>query len=235
MSEERLNENMEQAETMADYEAELEASFKKADGSDVWEKFAKTMEEKTVISVEVAEVVNGGVTVSLDGVRGFIPASKLAASYVENLDEWVGKTVEVIVITVDEERKKLVLSGREVAREKERAERRARMEQCKVGEILEGTVDTIKDYGAFVTLENGLSGLVHVSRISSQRIKHPSVVLKEGQPVKVKIVGIKDGKLSLSMKDAEEREAQEEPVNFNYHENGQATTGLGALLKGLKL
>lgn len=306
LTEEKLNENMENAETMADYEKELEASFKKVKEGDiltgtvigvtdsqvivdlkyyaegiirreditddpdynmqeeihvgdeisgtviktddgegnillsrksandtlVWEKFERMLEERTVVSVKVAEVVNGGVTAYLEGVRGFIPASKLAASYVENLDEWVGKTVEVTVITVEKDRKKLVLSGREVAREKERAEKRKKIEKCEVGAVMEGTVDTLKDYGAFVTLENGLSGLVHISRISSQRIKHPGVVLKEGQTVKVKIIGIKDGKISLSMKDAEPEETEEV---FDYHENGQATTGLGALLKGLKL
>lgn len=306
LTEEKLNENMENAETMADYEKELEASFKKVKEGDiltgtvigvtdsqvivdlkyyaegiirreditddpdynmqeeihvgdeisgtviktddgegnillsrksandtlVWEKFERMLEERTVVPVKVAEVVNGGVTAYLEGVRGFIPASKLAASYVENLDEWVGKTVEVTVITVEKDRKKLVLSGREVAREKERAEKRKKIEKCEVGAVMEGTVDTLKDYGAFVTLENGLSGLVHISRISSQRIKHPGVVLKEGQTVKVKIIGIKDGKISLSMKDAESEETEEV---FDYHENGQATTGLGALLKGLKL
>lgn len=306
LTEEKLNENMENAETMADYEKELEASFKKVKEGDiltgtvigvtdsqvivdlkyyaegiirreditddpdynmqeeihvgdeisgtviktddgegnillsrksandtlVWEKFERMLEERTVVPVKVAEVVNGGVTTYLEGVRGFIPASKLAASYVENLDEWVGKTVEVTVITVEKDRKKLVLSGREVAREKERAEKRKKIEKCEVGAVMEGTVDTLKDYGAFVTLENGLSGLVHISRISSQRIKHPGVVLKEGQTVKVKIIGIKDGKISLSMKDAEPEETEEV---FDYHENGQATTGLGALLKGLKL
>lgn len=306
LTEEKLNENMENAETMADYEKELEASFKKVKEGDiltgtvigvtdsqvivdlkyyaegiirreditddpdynmqeeihvgdeisgtvikaddgegnillsrksandtlVWEKFERMLEERTVVPVKVAEVVSGGVTAYLEGVRGFIPASKLAASYVENLDEWVGKTVEVTVITVEKDRKKLVLSGREVAREKERAEKRKKIEKCEVGAVMEGTVDTLKDYGAFVTLENGLSGLVHISRISSQRIKHPGVVLKEGQTVKVKIIGIKDGKISLSMKDAEPEETEEV---FDYHENGQATTGLGALLKGLKL
>ena len=306
LTEEKLNENMENAETMADYEKELEASFKKVKEGDiltgtvigvtdsqvivdlkyyaegiirreditddpdynmqeeihvgdeisgtviktddgegnillsrksandtlVWEKFERMLEERTVVPVKVAEAVNGGVTAYLEGVRGFIPASKLAASYVENLDEWVGKTVEVTVITVEKDRKKLVLSGREVAREKERAEKRKKIEKCEVGAVMEGTVDTLKDYGAFVTLENGLSGLVHISRISSQRIKHPGVVLKEGQTVKVKIIGIKDGKISLSMKDAEPEETEE---IFDYHENGQATTGLGALLKGLKL
>ena len=173
MSEERLNENMENMETMADYEKEIEESFKKNEDTPVWEKFTKLMEEKTPLQVEIAEVVNGGVTAYVDGIRGFIPASKLAASYVENLEEWVGKTIDVLVITVEEERKKLVLSGRELAREKEQEEKKKRVEQCQVGAVMEGTVETIKDYGAFVRLENGLSGLVHVSRISSQRVKHP--------------------------------------------------------------
>ena len=194
------------------------------------------MEEKTPLQVEIAEVVNGGVTAYVDGIRGFIPASKLAASYVENLEEWVGKTIDVLVITVEEERKKLVLSGRELAREKEQEEKKKRVEQCQVGAVMEGTVETIKDYGAFVRLENGLSGLVHVSRISSQRVKHPGAVLKEGQTVKVKIVGIKDGKLSLSIRDAQEKEEEElqQEEFFDYHENGQAATSLGSLLKGLK-
>ena len=194
------------------------------------------MEEKTPLQVEIAEVVNGGVTAYVDGIRGFIPASKLAASYVENLEEWVGKTIDVLVITAEEERKKLVLSGRELAREKEQEEKKKRVEQCQVGAVMEGTVETIKDYGAFVRLENGLSGLVHVSRISSQRVKHPGAVLKEGQTVKVKIVGIKDGKLSLSIRDAQEKEEEElqQEEFFDYHENGQAATSLGSLLKGLK-
>ena len=99
---------MENMETMADYEKEIEESFKKNEDTPVWEKFAKLMEEKTPLQVEIAEVVNGGVTAYVDGIRGFIPASKLAASYVENLEEWVGKTIDVLVITVEEERKKLV-------------------------------------------------------------------------------------------------------------------------------
>ena len=236
MSEERLNENMVNMETMADYEKEIEESFKRNEDTPVWEKFARLMEEKTPLQVEIAEVVNGGVTAYVDGIRGFIPASKLAASYVENLEEWVGKTIDVLVITVEEERKKLVLSGRELAREKEQEEKKKRVEQCQVGAVMEGTVETIKDYGAFVRLENGLSGLVHVSRISSQRVKHPGAVLKEGQTVKVKIVGIKDGKLSLSIRDAQEKEEEElqQEEFFDYHENGQAATSLGSLLKGLK-
>ena len=98
---------------------------------------------------------------------------------------------------------------------------------------MEGTVETLKDYGALVTLENGLTGLLHISQISNQRIKHPGAVLKEGQSVKVKIIGLKDGKISLSMKAIEPQDEPEEV--FDYKESGSATTGLGALLKGIKL
>ena len=101
---------------------------------------------------------------------------------------------------------------------------------------MNGTVDSLKDYGAFINLENGLSGLLHVSQISSQRIKHPGVVLKEGQNVTVKVTGVKDGKISLSMKALTADGEPEEPVEkFDYKETGEATTGLGALLQGLKL
>lgn len=79
-------------------------------------------------------------------------------------------------------------------KQKEEEEKAAKMAAVEVGAVVEGTVDSLKDYGAFVNLDGGLSGLLHVSQISTQRIKHPGVVLKEGQKVTVKIIGIKDGK-----------------------------------------
>ena len=99
---------------------------------------------------------------------------------------------------------------------------------------MEGTVDSLKDYGAFINLENGLTGLLHISQISSQRIKHPGAVLKEGQKVKVKILSTADHKISLSMKAVQEEEEAAEAVTFDYEENGSASTDLSALLKGLK-
>ena len=105
-----------------------------------------------------------------------------------------------ITFTVDPEKKRLVLSGREVEKEKKAAQRKERLAQFKAGDVVEGTVDNIKDYGAFVKLADGIDGLLHISQISTQRIKHPGAVLKEGQTVKVKILSIADGKISLSMK-----------------------------------
>ena len=85
--------------------------------------------------------------------------------------------VEAVIITVDPEKKRLVLSGREVEKEKKEAQKKERMAQFKAGDIVEGTVDSIKPYGAFIKLDDGVDGLLHVSQISTQRIKHPSAVL----------------------------------------------------------
>lgn len=154
----------------------------------------------------------------------------------EKLEDWQGKHVEAVIITADPEKKRLVLSGREVERQKREEARKERLAQFKPGDVAEGTVDSLKDYGAFVKLAEGVDGLVHISQISTQRIKHPGAVLKEGQTVKVKILSIADGKISLSMKALAEQEAdREEHETFNYKETASATTGLGDLLKGLKL
>ena len=234
-------------ETMEDYAAELEASYKAFDErhfelpetddaeGEKWAEFAQMMADRTVLNVKIAEAVKGGVVAFVNEVRAFIPASQLSTEYVEKLEDWQGKHVDAVIITVDPEKKRLVLSGREVEKEKKAAQRKERLAQFKAGDVVEGTVDNIKDYGAFVNLDDGLSGLLHVSQISTQRIKHPGVVLKEGQKVTVKIIGIKDGKISLSMKALAQEEPVEKEEPFHYKETGAATTGLGALLKGLKL
>lgn len=215
-----------------DGEGNILLSKKEANDSMAWIKLKEMMEARTIVPVKITEVVNAGAIAYLDGIKGFIPVSRLDAAYVENLEEWLGRTIEATVITVDEERNKLVLSGREAARAKQAAEKSKKIAKCETGAIMQGTVETLKDYGAFVSLENGLSGLLHISQISSQRIKHPGVVLKEGQTVTVKIISIADNKISLSMKDLEAGDGPDEV--FDYKEESAITTGLGDLLKGLK-
>lgn len=216
-----------------DGEGNIDLSMKEANEQRVWDKLAAMLEERTIVNVKIAEIVKGGAVTYLEGIRAFIPASKLAAEYVEDLEEYNGKTIEATVITADAEAKRLVLSGREPARAKLQEEKSRKIAKCEVGAIMEGTVDSLKPYGAFINLDNGLSGLLHISQISNQRIKHPGVVLKEGQTVKVKIISTADNKISLSMK-AIEAEDEVEDDGFDYHGDGEVTTGLGALLKGLK-
>ena len=198
-----------------------------------WEHFRQLLDERTPLEVTISEGRKRRCGCMVEGVRGFIPASRLDAAYVEDLDSWNGKKIPVLVIEADEEKKRLVLSGRELAREKQDAEKKSRIARCETGAIMEGTVETIKPYGAFVLLENGLSGLVHVSQMSKSAWRSPGAVGKGGnRKVTVKILSTANGKLSLSMKEVEPDEAPEEEV-FNYHESGEATTEFARAVKGL--
>lgn len=203
-----------------------------------WEELQQMMDEDTILSVKINGVVNAGVIAYVQGVRGFIPASQLSTSYVEDLNEWLNKTVDVKIITVDPEQKRLVLSGRVVEQEKAEAEKAAQIDAVSVGDIFDGTVEKITSYGAFIRLENGLSGLVHISQMSTKRIKTPNDAVQIGDSVKVKVIQKKEGKLSLSMKalmaeEAPERTYEKETVHFK--SEGDAATSLGALLAGIKL
>ena len=154
----------------------------------------------------------------------------------EDLNEWLGKKIKVRVITADPDKKKLVLSAREILREERDAKRREEFDKIQVGDVLEGTVETLKDYGAFIRLQGGLSGLVHVSQISDKRIPTPAKVLNVGDPVTVKVIAIKDGKLSLSMKALlHKEEEQEEKTDYRLPKSEKISTNLGSLLSKLNL
>lgn len=217
-----------ETETMDDYADQL-------DVDPVWVRLENMLKDQTVINVEVGGIVKAGVVAYVEGVRGFIPASQLDIGYVENLESWLGKTLDVVVITADTKEKRLVLSGKKVARQRAEEARKARIAAVKVGTVVKGVVESLKPYGAFVDIGDDMTGLVHVSQISQKRVKDPSDVLKVGDEVEAKIIAVKDGKISLSMKVLEEspREVQEEV--FPYKEDGRASTNLGALLKGIKL
>ncbi|MDO4409412.1 MAG: S1 RNA-binding domain-containing protein [Eubacteriales bacterium] len=202
-----------------------------------WDKLKEMMDKKEVVTVQILETVKAGVVTYLEGIRAFIPASQLSDTYVENTADWIDKDVDVRIITCDPEKKRLVLSGKEVMRDRRREERRRRIDSMQVGTVLEGTVETIKPYGAFVDLGDGISGLVHVSQMSIKRVENPAEVVKEGEKVKVKITKVADGKISLSMKALEDAPVQEKEESADislYTTKENATTNLGELLKGLK-
>ena len=155
----------------------------------------------------------------------------------ENLEDYKGKTLEVRVITVDSEKGKLVLSAREILREKAKEEHDHKVAMIVPGTVLEGTVESLQTYGAFVDLKDGLSGLVHISQICQRRIKKPSEVLKVGDKVKVKVLNTNDGKISLSMKAIEEQQAEEmESIDVQQYDSGQSVgTSLGDLFAKLNI
>ncbi|MBC8061628.1 MAG: 30S ribosomal protein S1 [Clostridiaceae bacterium] len=299
-----------------DGEGNVALSLKKAEYYKVWDEFEDSFNKGTLIKVTVAEVVKGGVIAFVKGVRGFIPASQVSASYVENLQEYVGKVLEVKVIELDKENEKVILSRKEVEKveleEKKskiwdtlvKGEKRTGVvkrlvkfgafvdiggmdglihisemswkrisdpsevvsvgdkvevyiidfdkskdrislglkevtenpwnvifQKIKVGSIVEGTVVNLLDFGAFVEIEAGVEGLVHISNISEERISKPSSVLNIGDKVKVKIIEIdeKSKKIGLSIKDAEFKE-EENYASYNNNNSNLGTT-IGDLFK----
>lgn len=222
---------------MDDGNGNIELSKKEANDMLAWDKLKEMKANDTVVSVRIKESVPSGVVAYLEGIRAFIPASQICSDYVENTDEWIGKTVDVRVITVEQEKEKLVLSGKAVAREREEEQRNHKISMLVPGSIVEGTVESIMPYGAFVNLGNGISGLVHISQICQKRIASPHEAVKEGQKVKVKIINTNDNKVSLSMKALEEEMVDTEDAGDveEYTSDESASTSLGDLLSKLKL
>ena len=219
-----------------DGEGHILLSKKEANDVLAWDKLQELMDNDTVIAAKVSGVVNAGVVAYVEGIRGFIPASKLSLSYVEDLNSWLFKEVRVKIITLDRERKKLVLSAKEVLKEEAAEARNSKIAAVPIGLVTEGTVETLQKYGAFIDLGNGLSGLVHISQITERFIKHPGVLLHEGDKVKVKVIDIKDGKISLSMKALEDVAAEEiEEETYDLPDTESLSTNLGSLFANIKL
>lgn len=231
-------------ESMKDYEELLEKSYSlmgdgvhDTDSLLAWRKAEKLKASQKNIMVTVSEVVKGGVVADFEGLRAFIPISKLSLERIDDCDAFLGKELEVRVFEANMDDDKLILSAKEILKEREEAKRKKKISDVKVGQVFHGTVATIKDYGAFIDLGDRMSGLVHISQISHQRIKHPGVVLKEGQEVDVKVIDIKDGKISLSIKalldNPEDQESEENEVVIP--ESEEIGTSLGNLIAGLNL
>ena len=223
---------------MDDGQGNILLSKKEANEVLAWDVLERYLEEKTELTVKVSEIVKAGAVAWVEGIRGFIPASQLDISYVEDLSVFHGKELTVRVITVDREKEKLVLSAKEILKEQAKEARDHKIAMLVPGAVLEGRVESLQPYGAFVDLKDGLSGLVHISQISQRRIKKPSEVLKVGDTVKVKVLNTNDGKISLSMKavsEEQEAEAVEKVDTSKYSSKESFGTSLGDLLAGLNI
>ena len=204
----------EQTESMADYEAHF-------DDANPWNVVARYQEEGTNLHVKVEGIVNGGVI-----------------AMIEDLETYLLKEIDVRVIEANQAEGRLILSAREILREQKKAEDAKKLASVQVGSVVKGTVESLQSYGAFVRLENGLSGLVHISQISTQRIKSADQVLHVGDEVDVKVIGIKDGKISLSIKalaEDAEKEQEEELEHVEIPKVEAIGTSLGDLFKNIKL
>lgn len=213
-------------------------SAKQANDILAWDKLKEYLENRTPLSVKIQQTVNGGVITYVNDIRAFIPASQLALSYVEDLESFVGKTVDAIIITVEKEKKKLVLSVKEIEKEHAQKKHQDKINNLQLGLVTTGVIEKVVPYGVFVNIGDGLSGLVHISQICGRHIKSPNEVVKLNDSVTVKIIDVKDGKISLSMKAVQEQEEVVDDVNkapIEYTSGESASTALGSLLANIKL
>jgi len=177
-------------------------SERRARALKTWEKVIGAHDNDEVIEATVTQVVKGGVLVDL-GMRGFVPASQIRRQPVGNLDELVGQRLRLKVIDLDHKRHRVVLSQRLVLEEELQAKKQELLDTLEIGQIREGMVVRLADFGAFVDL-GGIDGLIHNSELSYARIKHPSEVVKIGDSVQVEIMKFDPDakKVSLSLKHA---------------------------------
>lgn len=160
------------------------------------------IDDGAVIEVTITGSNSGGLECQVGGIRGFIPISQISEHRIEDTTEFVGQKLVCIVTECNPRRGNLVLSRRAVLERERQEKKKEQLERIEAGDLMEGIVRTIKDFGAFVDL-GGLEGLIHISKLSWDRIKHPSEVLEVGQKVQVKIDSIdkQTGKMSLSYRD----------------------------------
>ncbi|MFS0645000.1 30S ribosomal protein S1 [Siminovitchia sp. 179-K 8D1 HS] len=176
-------------------------SKRKVDAENAWETLERRFENNEMFEAEVNEVVKGGLVVDL-GVRGFVPASLVEDYYVEDFSEYQGKTLAFKIVELDKEKNRLILSHRAVVEEEKEREKKQLLENLEVGQVLEGTVQRITDFGAFVDI-GGVDGLVHISQLAHHHVEKPSDVVTEGEKVQVKVLSVdrENERISLSIKE----------------------------------
>jgi len=172
-------------------------SRKRAEFESTWDRIVQEFENKDTVAALVTERVKGGLVVDL-GVRGFVPATHVGTGQIRNLDRFVGQSLPFKIIEVDRERRKVVLSNRLAEEEQRESKKKELFEHVKPGDVLDGTVRRLVDYGAFVDL-GGVDGLLHVSEMSWSRVDHPKEVIKEGEELRVMVLRLdpNSGRISL--------------------------------------
>ncbi|WP_304652425.1 30S ribosomal protein S1 [uncultured Ligilactobacillus sp.] len=175
-------------------------SQRRLEARKVWDEIEKKFEAGETITVPVTQIVKGGLVVDA-GVRGFVPASMVSDHFVEDFNQYKGQELELKIVEIEPSENRLILSHKEIVQQEREAKKQEVMSQLVAGDVLDGKVARLTNFGAFIDL-GGVDGLVHVSEISYERVGKPSDVLKVGEDVKVKVLAVDPEKdrISLSIK-----------------------------------
>lgn len=189
-------------------EGNIELSFRAAGQERVWQTLAERMKTREVIKTKILEANKGGLMVEVNGVIGFLPVSQLSSEHYPRVEEgdknkilgvlksYVGKIFDVQIITADPSDEKLIVSEKAVSEE----ELRSKIGKLSLGQVVEGEVSGIVDFGIFLKFGEGLEGLVHISELAWTRIDHPKDLYKVGQKVQALVISIDRDRISLSIK-----------------------------------
>ena len=193
-------------------EGYIELSLKEARQAMIWSDAEKAIAAGTVFELPVKDANKGGLIIQWQGIQGFLPASQLKPEHyprvkegdkqliLDELRKLIGQSISVTMITADPREGKLIFSERGIAEKN----KETLVDRYAVGDVVDGTVTGIVDFGIFVKVEDGLEGLVHISEIDWGLVEDPRLFAKVGDAIKVKVIDIKEGKISLSLKQMSE-------------------------------
>ena len=204
-------------------------SKRRAEFEEAWDKIEEAFKTQEMITAQVVDRVKGGLVVDV-GVRGFVPATLVGSGKLRNIEKYVGQPLQLKVIEIDRERKKVVLSNRQAEEERRAAAKENIFTAVKPGDALDGTVRRLTDYGAFVDL-GGVDGLLHISEMSWARINHPKEMFKEGQKIKVMVLRLDAGAGKISLG---HRQVLPDPWNLikqNYTVGQKLTITIGRIVQ----
>ncbi len=204
-------------------------SKKRADFESTWDKIEEALKSQETVTAQVVDRVKGGLVVDI-GVRGFVPATHVGSGKLRNIEKYVGQPLSLKVIEIDRERKKVVLSNRLAEEERRESAKAEIFDKVKPGEVLDGTVRRLTDYGAFIDL-GGVDGLLHISEMSWMRISHPREMFKEGQTIKVMVLRLDEGAGKISLG---HRQVLPDPWNLirtNYNVNQKLTVTINRMVQ----
>jgi small subunit ribosomal protein S1 len=188
-------------EVMKVEEEALILSKRKVDAEKAWDQLKVKFENGEIFEAEVKDVVKGGLVVDL-GVRGFVPASLVESHFVEDFSDYKGNMLSFKIVELEQDKNRLILSHRAVVEQEQGQKKQDLLSAIKAGQLIEGTVQRITDFGAFVDI-GGVDGLVHISQLSHEHVEKPSDVVEEGQKVNVKVLSVDrdNERISLSIKE----------------------------------
>ena len=202
-------------------EGQIEVSKRKADRMLNWQRLIDTTREGDVVEGKVTKKIKGGLLVDI-GVQVFLPASQVDVCRPAEIGEYIGRTLRASVLKIDQERRNIVISRRKLIEEERENAKKRLLETLKEGQLVEGTVKNIADFGAFIDL-GGIDGLLHITDMSWGRINHPTELLKLDQKIEVKVLNIdrEKEKIALGLKQKEispwEEIEQKYPVGSRVH------------------